>query len=99
MSKEITTTNQEKNFIIPIGNSEIPLDELDGFELSFERIKIPAGGTTAFEVPGDDPENPDIEKELRVIIIDQYPVNAYYKEAYDFTQWIKDNLIDLQLME
>ena len=69
-----------------IGNKEIPIDELDGFQLSFDKIKIPAGGTTAFEVPGDDPENPDIEKELKVIIIDQYPVNAYYKEAYDGTE-------------
>lgn len=73
-----------------IGNKEIPLDELDGFELTFDKIKIPAGGTTAFEVPGDDPENPDIQKELRVIIIDQYAVNSYYKDAYDGTEKLPD---------
>jgi len=89
MSKELTTTNQT-NFIMAIGNSEIPIDELDGFNLSFDKIKIPAGGTTAFEVPGDDPENPDIEKELRVVIIDQYAVNSYYKDAYDGTEVAPD---------
>ena len=81
MSKELTTTNQTE-FIIPTENNEIPVDELDGFTLSFDKVKIPAGGTTAFEVPGDDPENPDVVKELKVIIIDQYPSNAYYKNAY-----------------
>lgn len=91
MSKELTTTNkQETNFIMAIGDKEIPIDELDGFELSFDKIKIPAGGTTAFEVPSDDPENPDIEKELRVIIIDQYAVNSYYKDAYDGTETVPD---------
>jgi len=89
MSKELTTTNQT-NFIMAIGNNEIPIDELDGFNLSFDKIKIPAGATTAFEVPGDDPENPDIEKELKVIIIDQYAVNAYYKDAYDGTETAPD---------
>lgn len=85
MSKELTTTNQTE-FIIPTENNEIPVDELDGFTLSFNKVKIPAGGTTAFEVPGDDPENPDIEKELKVIIVDQYASNAFYKNAYDGTE-------------
>jgi len=85
MSKELVPTNQT-NFIMAIENNEIPIDELDGFNLTFDKIKIPAGGTTAFEVPGDDPENPDIEKELKVIIIDQYPVNSYYKDPYDGTE-------------
>jgi hypothetical protein len=85
MSKELTTTNQI-DFIIPTENNEIPVDELDGFTLSFDKVKIPAGGTTAFEVPGDDPDNPDIVKELKVIIVDQYPSNAYYKNAYDGTE-------------
>lgn len=89
MSKEIATTKQT-NFIMGIENKEIPMDELDGFNLSFDKIKIPAGGTTAFEVPSDDPENPDIEKELRVVIIDQYAVNSYYKEAYDGTETAPD---------
>lgn len=90
MSKEMALTNQENKFIIPTAENEIPMEELDGFNLSFDKIKIPAGGTTAFEVPSDDPDNPDIEKELKVIIVDQYAVNAYYKEAYDGTEVAPD---------
>lgn len=92
MSKEIATTNNQKQFLIPTENKEIPIDELDGFNLAFDKIKIPAGGTTAFEIPSDDPENPDIEKELKVIIIDQYPANSYYKAAYDGTENAPDCL-------
>lgn len=30
-------------------------EEMEGLNATFERIKIPAGGTTIFEIPGDDP--------------------------------------------
>lgn len=90
MSKEMALTKNQEQFIIPTEENEIPMDELDGFNLSFDKIKIPAGGTTAFEVPSDDPDNPDIEKELKVIIVDQYAVNAYYKDAYDGTEVAPD---------
>jgi len=83
-------TNNQDKFIIPTEENEIPMEELDGFNLSFDKIKIPAGGTTAFEVPSDDPDNPDIVKELKVIIVDQYAVNAYYKDAYDGTEVAPD---------
>ncbi len=43
-------------------------DELDGLTPSFERIKIPAGGGLAFEVPGNDPESPDSVKEFKAVI-------------------------------
>lgn len=48
-----------------------------------KKLKYQVGGTTAFEVPSDDPENPDIEKELKVIILYQHAANTYYKNAYD----------------
>lgn len=28
-------------------------DDLAGLQLTFDRVKIPAGGATAFEIPGD----------------------------------------------
>ena len=56
MSKEMALTNNQEKFIIPTEDNEIPIDELDGFNLSFDKIKIPAGGTTAFEIPSDDPD-------------------------------------------
>ena len=47
-------------------------------------------GTTAFEVPSDDPENPDVEKELKVIIAHQHAANTYYKNAYDGSEVVPD---------
>jgi hypothetical protein len=57
-------------------------DELDGLTPSFERIKIPAGGGLAFEVPGNDPESPDSVKEFKAVILYHHPINCYYKEEY-----------------
>lgn len=57
-------------------------DELDGLNLSFDRIKIPAGGGLAYEVPGDDPDSPDTVKEFKAVILHHHPINCYYKEEY-----------------
>ena len=57
-------------------------DELDGLTPSFERIKIPAGGGLAYEVPGDDPDSPDNVKEFKAVILYHHPINCYYKEEY-----------------
>ncbi len=59
-------------------------EELDGLgEISFDIVKIPSGGGRAFEVPGDDPENPDTVTELIGIIVAHYPYNIYW--AAEFT--------------
>lgn len=57
-------------------------EELDGLTPSFERIRIPAGGGIAFEVPGDDPENPDTVKEFKAVILYHHPIHCYYEEEY-----------------
>lgn len=55
---------------------------LAGMErVSFERIKIPAGGGLAFEVLDDNGE-PTAVSEITGIIIDRYPVNAYWPDAF-----------------
>lgn len=61
---------------------EILAEELDGLTPSFERIKIPAGGGLAYEVPGDDPDSPDNVKEFKAVILYHHPINCYYKEEY-----------------
>ena len=48
--------------------AELFSEELDGLRPSFERIKIPAGGGLAYEVPGDDPASPDSAKEFSAVI-------------------------------
>ena len=57
-------------------------EELDGLNLSFDRIKIPSGGGLAFEVPGDDPDSPDSVKEFKAVILHHHPINCYYEEEY-----------------
>ena len=38
------------------------LEELSGLDNEFERIKIPAGGGTIFELPSGNPDEPDTVK-------------------------------------
>ena len=48
---------------------EALIEELgEDAKIPYDRVKIPSGGTTAFEVPSDDPDNPDIEKEIEEYI-------------------------------
>lgn len=57
-------------------------EELVGLTLDFDRVKIPSGGGLMFEVPGDDPDEPDQVKELIGVIVDHYPINAYWRDKY-----------------
>ena len=57
-------------------------EEMEGLSIEFDRVKIPSGGGLAFEVPGDDPDNPDMVKELVGVIVDHHPVNAYWENKY-----------------
>ena len=61
---------------------EILEENMEGITPEFPQVKIPSGGALAFEVPGDDPENPDTVKELEGVILDHYPVNAYWPAQY-----------------
>lgn len=49
--------------------------------VKFERIKIPSGGGLAFEVLDDNGE-PAAVSEITGIIIDRYPVNAYWPDKF-----------------
>ena len=62
--------------------AELFSEELDGLRPSFEHIKIPAGGGLAYELPSENPENPDTEKEFSAVILYHHPINIYYKEKY-----------------
>ena len=83
MANEITTKVDFN--IIPMDEKQLAVmaEELDGLgQIPFDVIKIPSGGGLVFEVPGDDPENPDTEKVIRGIIVHHHAVNAWWKEAY-----------------
>ena len=55
--------------------------DLAGLQLTFDRIKIPAGGSTAFEIPGDGDEM-EMAKEVKGVILLHHPAYAYYTEKY-----------------
>ena len=57
-------------------------EDCDGLEFSLDRIKIPSGGGTAFEVPTDEEGETDMVKEITGVILYNHAVNSYYKEKY-----------------
>lgn len=58
------------------------MDDCAGLEFSFDRIKIPSGGTTAFEVPGDSEDDVEMVKEITGVILYNHPAFSYYTEKY-----------------
>ena len=79
----IATTDQNPGYLTETVNlAELFSEELDGLRPSFERIKIPAGGGLAYEVPGDDPNSPDSAKDFSAVILYHHPINSYYKEKF-----------------
>ena len=55
--------------------------EMNGLELSFEKIKIPSGGGLAYEVPGEDSEI-DTVKEFSGVVLYHHPVFMRYDTKY-----------------
>ena len=73
-NQNTTALMEQETFVLPaMAESEFSSAELaedmDGLQMSFQRVKIPAGGTIQFELPSDDPENPDYAKTLVGIIL------------------------------
>ena len=66
----------------PINLTELFSEEMDGLTPTFDRIKIPAGGGISYEVPGDDPSNPDSVKEFKAVILYHHPIHSYYKDKF-----------------
>ncbi len=84
MTNEIMNTNT--GYVIPNVSNDVTegiSEELNGLNISLDKVKIPAGGGLAFEVPGDDPDSPDSEKEIVGVIIDHYPLNSFWPEKYN----------------
>lgn len=82
--KETTLTEQNSVFtqLADFNMTSMIAEELDGLDAGFERIKIPSAGSTVFEVPGDDPNEPDTIKEFSAVILHHHTLHAYYKTKY-----------------
>lgn len=61
-------------------------DELDDFEdaggIDCRRIKMPTGNSKSFEVESNNPDDPDMEKELRGVILFTHKMNARWEGDY-----------------
>lgn len=57
-------------------------EELAGLSGTFERVRIPAGGGTIFEIPGDDPDSPEALKDFTAVILHHHPLYAFYRTKY-----------------
>jgi len=81
-NNELATTNSAYMALKDFNLSDAFSEELAGLTGSFERIKIPAAGTTVFEIPGENPDEPEALKEFSAVIIHHHPLHAYYTEKY-----------------
>ena len=59
-------------------------DDMDGLQLSFQRAKIPGGGVLQFELPGEDPENPDYVQTLEGVILFNHSANSYWPAGSEY---------------
>ena len=81
------TVNPCESFMLPdmAASSGFATDDLaedmEGLQMSFLRARIPGGGVTQFEMPGDDPEHPTYTPTLTGVILFNHPANAYWPEG------------------
>ena len=81
-NKALATTNSAFMALKDFNLNDALSEELSGLSGSFERIKIPAGGMTVFEIPGENPDSPETVKEFSAVILHHHPLYAYYTDKY-----------------
>lgn len=59
-------------------------DEMAGLQLNFQRVKIPTGGNLQFEIPSDDPEDPDYVKTIEGVILYNHAAGTYWPEGSEY---------------
>ena len=62
--------------------AEAMASELSGMDVSFDRVTIPAAGSTAFELPGEMPGETEAAKEFTGVILYHHPMFTYYRERF-----------------
>lgn len=92
MNNQNTEMMERKVFALPnlvtgsVFTDEELADSADGLNLSFLRVKIPGGGAIQFEIPTDNPENPDYTKTLEGVIVYQHNTNSFWPEGHDYDE-------------
>ena len=77
--------NSTNGFMVPLdfNFAEVFSEELDGMDISFDRIGTPGANGTTFEVPGDNPGETDSVKEFSAVILYHHPMSFLFTEAYN----------------
>ena len=84
-----TAVDVYQNFVLPTAldsdfSSEDLADDMEGLQLTMQRVKIPGGGNLQFEIRGDDPDNPDYERKLVGVILHHHFANAYWPDGSEY---------------
>ena len=84
-----TAVDVYQNFILPTAldsdfSSEDLADDMDGLQMTMQRVKIPGGGNLQFEIRSDDPDNPDYERKLVGVILYHHLANAYWPDGSEY---------------
>ncbi len=81
---ELTTLNNNSGYMAlrDFDFSTTISEEMDGLNAFFERVKMPSGDTTLFQLPSENPEEPDFEKEFTAVILYHHPIRAYFKTKF-----------------
>lgn len=80
---ELMTTGSGFLALADFNMNESMAEELEGLEGGFDRVKIPSGGATMFELPGDEADEPEMVKEFSAVILHHHPVLQYRPETPD----------------
>lgn len=85
MANEVAVANGNFNLVTLEGDIAAAIaEEMEGLgTVPFDRVKIPSGGGLAFEIPGEDEDNPESATEITGVILYHHPVNAYWAEKFD----------------
>ena len=81
-NEELAIQNSGFLALADFNMNESMAEELEGLEGGFDRIRIPAGGATMYELPGDEADEPEAVKEFSAVILYHHPVLQYYREKY-----------------
>ena len=82
-NNELTAKNQGFMTLADFNISEGFSEELAGLDSGFDRIKIPAGGGTMFELPSENADATDAVREFAAVILHHHPLQIFYKLKYN----------------
>ena len=85
-------TPERNTFLLPaMVEGDFSSDEIaedaDGLQMmSFQRVKIPAGGALQFEIPTEDPDNPDYARTLEGVILYNHSAYTLWPEGSEYDE-------------